>query len=67
MEKKVKLSDEELREKIKEAEVKLANTKLASIGYLEQLAKAEQAVDKRLKCLKISKNQKKEKVTQVWE
>ena len=66
MEKKVELSDEELREKIKEAEVKLANTKLVSIEYLEQLAKTEQFVDKRIKSLKISKNQKKEKVTQVW-
>ena len=66
MEKKVELSDDELREKIKEAEVKLANTKLVSIEYLEQLAKTEQVVDKRIKSLKISTNQQKEKVTQVW-
>ena len=62
MEKKVELSNEELREKIKEAEVKLEETKLASIGYLEQLAKVEQVVDKRSKYLK---NQKKENITQV--
>jgi hypothetical protein len=65
MDKKVELSNDELYEKIKEAEVRLANTKLVSIEYLEQLAMTEQFVDKRSKSLKILKNQKKEKVTQV--
>ena len=51
MENKTEFSNSEFLQKIAEAEEKLKNVKIASIGYLEQLANVERAVSERFKVI----------------
>ena len=57
-------TDAEYLEKIKKAEIELERVRLASIEYLETLAKVEQAINER-KQVMISESKKKRKIVKA--